>query len=107
MVDKRVGKRIQEYREKARISQEKLAELVGLSVTSISNIERGANYPTFENFIKIANAIDVSADILLCDVVETAQLTKVSELSEKLKNISPIRRNELLIIIEALIQKNI
>lgn len=103
MVDKRVGKRIQEYREKANISQEKLAEMVGISVTAVSNIERGMNYPTFENFIRIANIICVSTEMLLCDVVEGAQLAKASELSEKLKNVSPTRRNELFNIIEALL----
>ena len=51
-----IGRRI---REKAGISQETLAEKVSLSSTSISNIERGANYPTFENFIRIANVLEV------------------------------------------------
>ena len=105
LVDKRVGKRIQKSRENAKISQEKLAEIVGMSVTAISNIERGNNYPSFENFIKIANAIGVSTDILLCDVVESAQIARASELSEKLKNIPVLKRNELYIIIEALLEK--
>ena len=70
--NKKVGQRIQEYREKAKMSQETLGEYVGLSSTSISNIERGLHYPSMDNFIKIANSLGVSADLLLSDVVDSA-----------------------------------
>ena len=53
-----LGKRIKELRKRKRLKQEQLAELVGLEPTSISNIENGYNYPTFQNLEKIANALD-------------------------------------------------
>lgn len=71
-----IGRRIQKCREKAGISQETLAEKVSLSSTSISNIERGANYPTFENFIRIANVLEVPADALLADVLDKAYVAQ-------------------------------
>ena len=105
MVDDRIGKKIQEYREKAGKSQEELADFVGISVTSVSNIERGANYPSFENFIKILNFIDASPNVILHGVVESAQVTKASELWARMKKISPEKRNLILKVVEVLLEK--
>ena len=54
----KLGKRIQEIRKKKGMSQEKLAELVGIEPNNISRIEKGKNYPTPENIAKIARALD-------------------------------------------------
>lgn len=104
-MDSRIGRRIQKYREKAGITQEELAEAVSLSKTAISNIERGANYPSFENYIKIANAIGVSSDLLLADVLEQAYEGKASELSERLKTVSLSKRQEIFAVVEILTQE--
>ena len=104
MNKKKVGKRIKEYREKAGITQERLSEIVDVSVTSISNIERGIYYPTFENFIKISNALKISSDILLADVIDCAYIAKASELSEKLEKLSPEARKQLIFLIESMIK---
>ena len=100
----KVGKRIQEYREKSGISQEDMADKIGLSVTSISNIERGRNFPTFENFIKICNAINVSTDLLLSDVVNAAYTAKASELSARLEKLKPSDRQHIMTVLDSMIQ---
>ena len=84
MVDPRFGRQIQKYREKAGKSQEERAEHVGISITSISNIERGANYPSFENFIKILDFIGTSPNQVLSNSVGSALATRASELWEKM-----------------------
>lgn len=104
MNNKNIGKRIREYREKANITQEQLAEAVGMTPTSVSNIERGINYPTLENFIKIANVINVSADLLLSDVIENSTSAKSCELSEKLKSLPSEKRQQILTVVETLIK---
>ena len=103
MVDARLGQRIQMYREKAGKSQEELAEHVGVSITSISNIERGANYPSFENFIKILNFINASPNMVMFDMVEQAQITRASELWDKMKTLDSEKRNKIFKIIEILL----
>lgn len=103
MVDARLGQRIQMYREKAGKSQEELAEHVGVSITSISNIERGANYPSFENFIKILNFINASPNMVMFDMVEQAQITRASELWDKMKYLDSEKRNKIFKIIEILL----
>ena len=66
---KAVGLRIKQAREAKNLTQENLAALVDLSPTHISVIERGMKTVRLDKFIAIANALDVSADSLLVDVV--------------------------------------
>lgn len=104
MVDERLGKRIQMYREKAGLSQEELASMLGVSITSVSNIERGANYPSFENFIKILNIIGASPNQVMFDLVDNAQISKASELWDNVKRLSAEKRNKLFRIVEIIIE---
>ncbi|MBQ8145946.1 MAG: helix-turn-helix transcriptional regulator [Clostridia bacterium] len=104
MVDARLGQRIQLWREKAGKSQEELAEHVGVSVTSISNIERGANYPSFENFIKILNFIGASPNAVMLDLVDNAQISKAGELWDKMKRLDVDKRNKILKVVEVMLE---
>ena len=53
------GKRLRVLRVESDITQEKLADDVGLTVESISNIERGIFGPKFENLEKIARSLNI------------------------------------------------
>lgn len=53
------GKRLQTLRAEKGLTQEKLADEVGVTVESISNIERGIYGPKFENLEKISNVLGV------------------------------------------------
>lgn len=107
MVDERLGKKIQLYREKAGLSQEELATRLGVSITSISNIERGANYPSFENFIKILNIIGASPNQVMFDLVDNAQISKASELWDHVKKLDSKKRNKLFRIVEVIIEDDL
>ena len=54
-----LGQRIQKLRKDRKITQEQLAELVGIDPKNISRIEKGNNYPTAENLTSIAKALHV------------------------------------------------
>ncbi|HSA05753.1 MAG TPA: helix-turn-helix transcriptional regulator [Candidatus Gastranaerophilales bacterium] len=54
-----LGKRIREIRKSQNLTQEALAELIGVESPSISNIENGKYYPTNENLQKIAEVLKV------------------------------------------------
>jgi len=58
------GKRLQQLRRRAGISQEKLADSTGLTVESISNMERGIFGPKFDNLEKIARVLKVPVKAL-------------------------------------------
>lgn len=56
---KQFGRRLQRLRIEGRITQEQLADQVGITIESISNIERGIHGPSFDNLEKIARALQV------------------------------------------------
>ena len=64
---KAIGKRIKIARIKADLTQERLAELIDISPTHLSNIETGTTRVSLNTIISIANALSVTGDDLLCD----------------------------------------
>ena len=88
MDQKAIGKRIKSAREKKGLTQEQLAEQVNLSRMHISVIERGNKLPRLETLINIANVLDVSADILLQDVVNNQIKLHTSEASNLIAQLS-------------------
>lgn len=61
---KQFGKRLQQVRGTTGLTQEELAEKVGLTIESISNMERGIHGPSFDNLEKIILALNVPAKSL-------------------------------------------
>ena len=64
MIDKRIGKRIKQCRERLGLTQEEFAEKTGFTANYISTLERGASFPRCENLILLLNALEVSADAI-------------------------------------------
>ena len=62
-----IGQRIKELRVARNMSQALLSEKVDLSPTYISYIESGMKCMSLETLLKIANALDVTADTILAD----------------------------------------
>ena len=56
---------IRELRKKKGLTQQQLAEKVGISNVSLSNYERGTQMPDLNTLARIAVELDVSTDILL------------------------------------------
>lgn len=74
MVDYRsIGTRIRDVRKSKGITQERLAEEVGVGSTHISHIETGVGIASVPTLIDIINALDCSADELLCLEVRKAR----------------------------------
>ena len=80
-----VAKRVYEARKAKNLTQEELAAKADISATHISVLERGVKLPNLDTFIAIENALDVSADYLLQDVVNRSVPVQYSELSELLE----------------------
>lgn len=60
----RFGKRLRQIRRYRDLTQEQLAEALGLSVEFISNIERGKSAPSFETIEKLAEVLQVTVEEL-------------------------------------------
>lgn len=99
-----IGKNIRSYRIKRKLRQEDLAEITDLSVTYIGMVERGEKIPALETFIKILNALEVSADIILADVLKVGYEIKSSLLTEQINALSPTERDRVFDVIETLIK---
>lgn len=97
-----IGSRIKAAREKKHLTQEDLAAMVDLSATHVSVIERGVKPPKLETFVKIANALDVSADTLLQDVVEHSAEGIGGELAAGIMKLPANERTRILNAIRAL-----
>lgn len=62
-----LGERIKKERIENNLTQERLAERANLSVSFLGQIERGDRKPSLETVVNIANALGVTADLLLQD----------------------------------------
>ncbi|GAB3834353.1 hypothetical protein GCM10028895_55750 [Pontibacter rugosus] len=70
-----IGNNIKRLREKAHLKQEGLSELLGLSRTSIVNIEKGRQCPNLYLIIKLTEALSINIE----DVLGEAYIKKITE----------------------------
>lgn len=68
-----IGAKVKQIRIKKDITQEQLAEAVGVGVTHISHLETGAGTVSLKVFIAIVNHLGCSADDLLYKEITTAR----------------------------------
>ncbi len=77
-----IGSQIRKKRKQRGLTQEQLAEAVGVGVTHISHLETGVGTVSLKVFIALVNFLDCSVDELLCKDVKTARPIVDSWLSE-------------------------
>ncbi len=68
-----IGIRLRQARLRKGLTQEQLAEAVGVGVTHISHLETGAGTVSLKVFIALLNHLDCSADAVLCKELTTAR----------------------------------
>jgi transcriptional regulator with XRE-family HTH domain len=85
-----LGRRVQFYRKKRQLSQAAFAEKAGISITFLSNIERGLKYPTSDTLSGIVNGLGVD----VCELFQDAETPpKHQNLLERFK--TDVRQNIL------------
>jgi transcriptional regulator with XRE-family HTH domain len=99
-----IGKNIRKFRHHRGLRQEDLAEITGLSINYIGAIERGEKIPALDTFIDILNALSVSADMVLSEVLQEGYQVKATKLSEQLKPLSAKDQKRIFDVIEVLIK---
>ena len=99
-----VGKNIRKYRLMRKLRQEDLAEKADLSINYVGAIERGEKTPSLESLISIINALGVSADMILVDVLDNGYLVKDSLLAQKLDKLSAEDRSQIYDVIDTMIK---
>ena len=99
-----IGRNIRKYRMEKKMRQEDLAEKTGLSANYIGMLERGEKLPALDTFISILNALGITADAVLCDVLENGYTVKNSMLNDKLQSLPEAERNKIYEVIDTLIK---
>lgn len=89
---KQMGERIYNKRKAMKMTQEELAEKIGVSTQMISNLECGKKAIRPENLIKICQALEISADYVLTGEISHGDIDVTA------KKISQLTKEELKII---------
>ena len=82
-----LGKRIRQQRILAQMTQEKLAERAGISLSFLGHIERGTRKASLDTLVKLCHALKVSPRVLLQDSLEDDLLGDNVEISEPQKRL--------------------
>lgn len=74
-----IGINIKKERNKRNITQEQLAEKVGISTNFLACIEVGIKKGSFETYVNIANALHVTLDVLTSEVVYACKENRLKD----------------------------
>ena len=99
-----LGRKIAKFRKNRGLKQEELAEMVSLSTSYISAIERGVKNPTLENFIAIANVLKVSSDELLREELEVRFDIQMTQLGAMLESLDDNEKERILHVVAVMIK---
>lgn len=100
-----IGGYIRKYRLEAQMSQERLAELAGISYKYVGVLERSEKSPSLETLINIANALNISTDKLLCDILNTEIDIKQTIVSERINGLSRKEQRNIIDLLEMLVSQ--
>lgn len=101
-----LGRRLRESRIKRGYTQQALAKKADIGEVYLGEIERGLKMPSMNIFIKLIEALDISADYILRDELTSGGTYIFDEITEKLKNLNPQQRKTAVDILDAYV-KNI
>lgn len=104
MIQKLIGKRIKMYRMAKGLTQENLAEKIGLSRNYYSAAERGIYSLSIDKIVEIINILDCTADDIFADVINKGYQVKSSLLSEKISKLPKEEQERIIAIVETLVE---
>ncbi len=97
-----IGSQIKKIRKEKKMKRAKLAEAAGISLNYIGAIERGEKLPKLLTFIKIINALEVDANLILGNNIVLHEKAQWSELYEKIENLDAFERQRAYEILKIL-----
>lgn len=92
---RKIGSRIQTYRNEKKMTQEQLAELAGTSQKYISRIEVGYHSMKLETVVAIANALQVSLGALIADYEDSTDESNLKLILDDIRGMSANQLNIL------------
>ena len=99
---KELGKRIRAERRKQDLTQEKLAEMANISDSFMGHIERGGRTLSIETLAKLANALNLSIEYIVCGEFNYQPDMLPAEILDALNRMSSNQRKVFLKIMKTL-----
>lgn len=87
MITVNFGEKLKLLRTNAKLTQQQLADRLGVAKSIVSYYESGSRYPSYDVLVRIARTFHVTTDYLLD--IERKRVLDVSDLSEE--NISVLQ----------------
>lgn len=101
MDKEQLGRQIRKARKEKGYTQRLLAEKAGVALVYLGEIERGSKMPSLTSFIKVVEALEVSADYILRHELTSACGVACDELVQKLQPLTPGQRKTVSDMIDA------
>lgn len=98
----KIGLKIKETRISRNLTQENIAEAVGVNTSHISNIETGKTKVSLTTLIFICNALDVSVDYILGNELNSPSFATDREILREVQKLKPDKKEQLLRITKVL-----
>ena len=99
---KELGKRIRAERRRKDLTQEKLAEMAEISDSFMGHIERGGRTLSIETLVKLANALNLSIEYIVCGEYNYQPDMLPAEIHNALNHMSVSQRRVFLDIMKTL-----
>lgn len=81
-----IGDRIRRLRKQKGLTQQELAEKVGMEYTMIGRVEQGVRNLTIEGILKVAEALDADVNYILAQKKKKTPLTEKDKLLDEITN---------------------
>lgn len=101
-IDKILGEIFKEYRLKNKLTQEKIAEKLGISVKYISRIENGTGGVKVETLVNYMNILCISPNVIFDKLIVNENLKPQLQLSKKVSNLSDDKVNFVSAVVDLL-----
>lgn len=101
-IDKVIGEIFKEYRLKNKLTQEKIAEKLGISVKYISRIENGTGGVKVETLVKYINILCISPNVIFDKLIVNEDLKHQLQISKKINKLSNDKIDFIISIIDLL-----
>ena len=98
---KKFGQKVKYYRSLANLSQEKLAEKVGISANTVSYIEHGKNSISFSKIPALCNALNIEPYQLFVQI--SSDEDKIKEINKALKLATPRQLNLIMNLVSGIL----
>ena len=85
-------------------TQEKLAEMIGISPNYMSALERGAYNIKLDLLVQIIDCLDITADDLFRDVIKNGYMNRTSRLADEISNLPTEEQQRIFEVLDALLR---